>query len=293
MVTPDLAESMELSRQYVTDHSTYSPFTLTSDKKTIFDCIDSRDANGVPHGEYKVTVQTPGGGAGEGLDAAIGMSIVEGRMITIEEGMESDKANRPMLVSGVHHDCKFINFLAEVTAEMSDPSDFTKDTIEKYARYFNERELVDRALGSVMMAASRTSEYLQDKKHVDSIVNRADELYPHHSNVKHVRGPGLSSIYVTNFHPLVGKNRNMKPRDPAEAIKIQAHHDSLGATVNILRGENHLDAETRGNRLVSMLARSAATRTVVVSGWDEVNLFDVKPTVDTKSGLTVKEEKLA
>lgn len=292
MSAPELAESIELSERFFKDHNSYAPFDLTSDKKSIVDCIEPRDAEGVEYGEYKVTVQTSGGGSGEGLDAAIGMTIAEGQLVTVEEGMSADKKDRPRLVFGVHHDCTYMKHLADVTAEMRDPSDFTKDTVERYGRYFNEQDHVERTLGGVMMAAATINEHLGDKKHIDSLIAHADDLYPEHANVKHVRGPGLSRTYVINLHPFVGKNRNMKPSDPEEAVKIQGHHDSLGASVNLLRGENQLDAQTRGNRLTAMLLRSAATRTVVAGGWESPLLLEVRP-ASSKSGLAIIEQKTA
>ena len=63
MSAPELAESMQLSEEFFRDHNSYAPFDLTKDKKTIVDCIEPRDADGVEHGEYKVTVQTAGGGS--------------------------------------------------------------------------------------------------------------------------------------------------------------------------------------------------------------------------------------
>lgn len=293
MQSAELSESIELSETFFRDHRSYATFDLTSDRRAILDCIEPRDADGVPHGEYKTTIQTPGGAAGEGLDAAVALTISEGRLVTIDEGMATDQANRPLMVFGVHHDCTYMKYLASVTGEMASPSDFTKDTIDRYAGFFNERELVQRSLGRVMMASDRITEDLGEDKHMDRLIKRSDELYPHHTNVKHVRGPSLSRTYVTNLHPMVGKNRNRKPFDPQEAIKIQAHHDSLAANVAYLRNENNLDSETRGNRLVSMLARSAATRTVVISGWEQATLLDVRPAIHTKSGLTISGQKYA
>lgn len=292
MSNPELSESIELSQDFFTDHSSYAPFDLTSDKKTIVDCIEPRDAEDVPHGEYKVTVQTGGGGSGEGLDAAVALTIIGGEVATVEEGMSKDKVDRPQLVLGVHHDCTYMKHLADVTAEMRNPSDFTKDTVDRYSRYFNEREHVERTLGGVMIAVAGINEYLGERKHIDSLIAHADDLYPEHANVKHVRGPGLSRTYVTNLHPFVGKNRNMKPCEPEEAIKIQGHHDSIAASVNLLRGANQLDSQTRGYRFTSMLLRSAATRTVVTGGWDEATLLEVRPAANSKSGLKISEQKL-
>lgn len=286
MVSP---ESIALSQQFFTRHDTYGAFDLTSDKKNIVGCIEPRDQAHVIHGEYKTIMQTGGGAAGEGLDGALAMTVIGGALVPVETGMESDNDERPLTVFGAHHDCAFIGNLAAVTHEMAHPSDFTKESLDRWTRYLNEKERVAGALGSVMMAAAIMAEYLGENGNMDHLVQHADGLYPEHANVVHVKGPSLSRVYVVGLHPNVGKNRNMKPSDPTEAVKIQGYHDSLAATIDNLHRARKMSEEMKGLRITSMVLRAAATRTVISSGKPEMTFLEVTP-ANTKSGIKITEQ---
>lgn len=284
-------EAIAASQAFFTRHDSYGPFDLTRDNKMIIGCIEPRDQENTPHGEYKTIMQTPGGAPGEGLDAALALTIKNDELTPIEDGMDTDCDSRPVTVFGAHHDCAFIANLVPVVEEMSDPSDFTVESVEKWSRYFNDGDHVAATLGKVSTAAARMAEYLNENGHMDDLVDHADELYPEHSNVVHVKGPAGAYVYVTGLHPHIGKNRNMKPTDPEEAMNVRAYHDSLAATIDNLRGANKLEPEIRGLRATAMLLRSAAARTVITRGkLDKMTLLEVAP-ANTRNGIKITEQK--
>ena len=287
------AESVQMSREFFENPGSYAQFTQTADHRGIVGCIEPRDEESTPHGEYKTVMQTSGGAVGEGLDAALALTVIGDKTVAIGTGMDIDKNRRPVTVFGAHHRCKFVGALDAVVAEMAEPSSFTLDSVEGWARVFNQWEHVRDTLGSVMDAANVQLEYLREQDHMDNLVEHADQLYPEHKNVAHVRGDNIARVYVVGMHRNVGKNRNAKPTDIETASKIQGYHDSLAATVHNLRGEDRVTNEIRGLRLTSMILRAAAARTVITRDiMPEMTFYEVHPSDDTRSGLKIIEQQI-
>jgi hypothetical protein len=285
------AESVGKSQEFFSNPESYGPLGLTPDKRSIVTCIEPRDPADIPHGQYDITMQTGGGGAGESLDGALAGTIEEEELVSIETAMEQDKHTRPLTVfEGHENDCRFILGLVKITREMADPSDFTLDGVARWSKNIGQLLHVKGTLGKVSSAAAFMAEYLEEREHMDELLHQLDGLYPHHKNVKPVKGQNHSRLYVVNFHPKIGKDRNKKPTDPTEAAKIQGYHDSLAATTANLRGENGLTNATRGLRLTSMVLRAAATRTVITErNMGEMTFFEVEPTPDPP-GIKIVEK---
>lgn len=268
--TPEalLAESRARSEEFFTNPDSYSRFSLTSDAKMILDCIEPRDRLNAEPGDYKVVIQGPGGAIGEGNDHAMAVNAYDGTEITTAEGMHQNAVYRPFLVLDAHYSCAYDAGQAAVAGEMARSSEFTLDTVIELARHFNEEDTVRRTLPKIAVAAARQEEVILTGPQQD-LVTHASNIYPHHHNVDEVDGPPLARTYVFNFHPHLGKDRNAKPEDREEARKIQAYCDSIGANVLYLCGNTpRLNSELRGLRLTAMLARTAATRTVISTDKD-------------------------
>lgn len=294
MVPAPTAESIDLSRQFFESHNSYGPFSLTHDKRMIVGCIEPRDLENIAAGEHPTIIQTGGGGVGEGVDAALAMSSIGDRRVSIEEGMDADRQQRTLTVFGAHFDCTFVKGLVAVTAEMAEPSDFTRDSFERWVRYLNERDALHANLGEIMVAAAVEAEHLERRGSLGHLIDHADSLYPDHANVGHPRGENTARVYVVNMHPHVGKNRNMKPNDPAEAAKILGYHESLAAAFNNLRADNRLSNDIRTRRATSLVLRAASTRTVISRDkLTEMIFYEVLPSNTNKSGLKIERQKVA
>ena len=284
-----LAESQARSYEYFTNPDSYAGFTLTKDMKLIIACIEPRDPANAEHGDYKITMQTPGGFMGEGLDQALASYAVDKEAVRIRSGMDQDAKLRISKTLDMHQDCAFHGNVAHVVKEMARPGDFTKDSLFGWAERFNKREEVAENLGRISMAADAQLDVIAESGD-DDLLAVADSLQPGHPNVYGVKWRPMARTYVMNFHPHIGKNRNRKPADPELAGLVQGYHDNIAAMVCDLETAFSLSGEMRGLRLGSLLLRSAATRTVITRDkMDGMTFLNVKPDGDTESGLDISQ----
>jgi len=285
-VNETIQSGADLSYEFFTRKSSYDAFSLTKDHNRIIGCIDPRDPIDVAPGDHKVVIQTAGGAAGEGLDAAIHITAHNNRVFDIETAIERDKNLRGIMVLGAHHDCKFIKGMPSVLQEMHQPSDFTKESAEKWAEFFHHSDFYKQSIDRVMSAAGLQLDFLQQKDNLNHLVDHIDSLRPDHSNVKRLLGDNNARVYVTNLHPHVGYNRDAKFKKPANAPLIQGYHDSLAASIGDVNKSHFMDNDERLTRITSMILRSAATRSVLTSDFPDTRFVEVTP---SPQGLKFKE----
>lgn len=289
MPNPEAIQSFDMSREFFERPSSYGGFSLTADKRFINACIEPKDPEGVEPGRHKVAIQTAGGGTGEGLDNALALTVVEKRLVTIEEGMTRDKDDRKLTVFGAHYRCKFLEGAVMVLEEMADPSERTLERVNRWAGYLQRQETVSKLrLGLLQGSAQQQLEHSRGRGHLKHLTEHANGLYPEHTNVMDVRGDGPAFVWVTNLHPNVGQNRNRKPSEPDEAIKVRGYHDSLAASVTDLE-KARFSRRVTGLRLGSMFLRAAATQTVITSGNEDSMAFYEVRQADNRQGLEVIE----
>ena len=283
----EISIDADLSYEFFTNSDSYGAFSLTKDHNRIIGCIDPRDPIDVSPGKHKTVIQTAGGAAGEGVDAALYITAQNNnRLFDIETAIERDKNVRGITVLGAHHDCKFIKGMPSVLSEMSNPSEFTKESADRWANYFHHKQDFDRLMPSLMEAAGVMKEHLDGIGKLEELVEHIDSMRPNHSNVKQLLGDNNSKIYVTNFHPHVGYNRNAKPKNIAEAINIQGYHDSIAASIGDVSKSHFMTDAERKMRVASIILRSAATRSVLTRDVPETRFLEVMPSND---GLQFKE----
>ena len=281
-------EGLDLSREFYSNPNNYGPFSLTDDHRRMLGCMDPRDPEGVEHGKIKILVQTAGGGAGEGLDSALAQTAHTGELVTIEQGAERDSLQRLTTVLGGHHRCLFIASLGLVLGEMTEPGDFTKDSLVRWASYLGREETVSTYLDNIKKSAEEQRNYIYRRDNMDHLVGHLDELYPDHKNVGHMVGDNTARVYVMDFHPHVGIDRNKKPTVPEQALTIQGYHDNLAASTADIANIQNLSGVKRGLRFTAAVLRAAAVRTVVTQEhMDETAFFEAQ---QTKSGLQIFEQ---
>jgi len=277
----------DISYDFFTNKKSYGAFSLTKDHNPIIGCIDPRDPIDVTPGDHKITIQTAGGAAGEGVDAALYITAENNfKPFDIENAIERDKNVRGVIVLGAHHDCKFIKGMTSVLSEMSNPSEFTKESSNRWASFFHHRENFDKAMPRLMEAAGVMKQHLEEQDRLEELVEHIDAMRPDHSNVKRLLGDNNSKVYVTNFHPHVGYNRNAKPKNPTQAASIQGYHDSIAASIGDVSKSHFMTDQEREMRIASIILRSAATRSVLTKDVPEMRFIEIMPSVD---GLHFKE----
>jgi len=280
-------DGLDLSYDFFTNKKSYGAFSITKDHNRIIGCIDPRDPIDVAPGEHKIVVQTAGGAAGEGVDAALYVTAANNnRPFDIETAIARDKNVRGIIVLGAHHDCKFIKGMPSVLGEMSNPSDFTLESANRWARYFHHKDEFDQLMPKLMEASGVMKEYLDEQGRLEELVEHIDSLRPYHSNVKRLLGDNNSKVYVTNFHPHVGYNRNAKPKNPTLSAKIQGYHDSIAASIGDVSKSHFMVDEERKMRVASIILRSAATRSVLTKDVPETKFIEVMP---SNKGLQFNE----
>lgn len=280
MGSPD---SIRMSQEFFSDPRSYAGFDRLPDGRDMVGCVEPRDPAGVEHGDFPVVVQTGGGAVGEGLDAALSLTIVAGRAVSPETGMGLDRRARTHTAFGAHLDCAMVGAIRDVTAEMADPSEFTLDSVRTWAAFFGEGPHVRSTLGHVMTAAGMELDLLDRRGDMGHLVKYADRT-------EEVRGEKGARVYTVNLHPGLGQDRNAKPEDPGQADKVKGYHDSLGASVLRLREDPGLTSRLRGLRLTSTLLRAGALRTVIAGDiMDEMTFFEARP-ASGPGGLRVVEQ---
>lgn len=289
----------DASVDYFTHHDTYQPFTVNECGRITLGCIEPRDQEGVHHGQFDVVMQGPGGGAGEGLDSGLALTIVNDRLATPETGMDYDKDKRPGLILAGHLDCTFLIKKYQVVSEMANPSEFTIVSAELMARRLGVLALFNKHKQTIMLASEFMREHLNEQAKIrdydlpedgDPLLDYADQLHPDSKNVVRVKGKNTARVYVTNYLPNLGKDRNKKSPNPTVRDMQKGYHDGIGADVQSLDPSNtrRMSDKVRQLKLVARIMRSAATRTLITTeNRDEMVFLSVMKSRRTKSGLIV------
>ncbi|MEK7152537.1 MAG: hypothetical protein AAB834_01195 [Patescibacteria group bacterium] len=280
-------EAHEVARSHdvFTAPSTYGRFDLTSDHRRMVGCIDPRDED---RADLQIIVQTPGGAAGKGFDAALALTAYDpdNRIHTIQQGLRYDSDLQRATVAGAHRGCRFVMGLAQVAAEMTAPSDITNDTFRGLVgRYELKDTGIQENRTHVIEAANRLQDQVAacDPEELLEDVNR---LYPYHVNVIDMKGDNTAGSYILNHHPYVGLDRSVVHRGE-NPLTVQAYHDNVRASMESLMGTVGMPADVKALRLAALLMRTAATRTVLCTGSPRMQYLHVVP---TSRGLQVEQE---
>lgn len=287
--------SVDMSMEFFTNPDSYGNLSMTKDFKRIISCIDPRlpgrvdEKAPVDPNEYKITVQTDGGAVGLGHDRALRIGIETGRPELISDGIREDAKMRITNVLDAHHECRFLNGLVTVLLEEANPSDFTKDSIKRWDRYYGLGIVGTKAEIQLRDAAARQAELEQASHESHSLLEVIDELYPEHPNVRYMSGENRARLHVINHHPFVGINRQWQAEQYGE--NAQGYHNNLAAIVE--RSLLLPDISRRGRkwRAGAAVGRAAATKTVVTQGHEDSRFLEVFP--DTEMGLRFEEQEAA
>ncbi len=273
-----LSDTVEMGRSYdffMNPHS-YAAFELTSEHQLPIGCIDPRDEERL---QLKVICQTPGALIGKGKDASLALTAndEDGRIYTVEEGMEYHSRLQSSTQSdGAHPSCLYNEGMSAVDGEIINPRDQTMDILRDFiGRYGLEDARVRSLIKQIQDAAKR----IRDSKpnyDPDAFLAYADKLYPHQDNVAPMVGENQAGFYILNHHPRIGLKRQEVHRGE-QKLQIHAYHDNVYASVHNLSDMRGMSREVKELRLAALLLRSAATRTVVCTG-KEIKFLHVVPT---------------
>lgn len=283
-------DAVEIQRSYevFTNPDTYKPFSLTKDFMRIVGCIDPRDE--VDEGSLKVIIQTGGGAGGRGLDSALSLTATDadGRIYSIEEGLKYDCALERTTVAGGHNNhCKFLYGLGSIIAEMQEPSDLTRETVREFIARFGLTEVGVEHQAEIIRGAAECSAKMIRDADPRGLLRAIDSMYPYHPNVRDMRGGNRAGFYIVNMHPYVGLDRNLVHRGNDRPLTVQAYHDSPRAMVDALAGTLGMPRSVKEARLAALLLRTAATRTVICRGSEEMKMLNVVP--KQQGGIEVQE----
>lgn len=260
------------SIEFFTNPESYKPFELDAQQSRAIGCIDPRDQE--TERQLRVVVQTAGGAAGEGTDAAIAFRV-SGRMpnATIKDGLSEDLTVRHTARLCAHHACKFIGALPEVLEEMAEPSDFTEDAVRRWSKYYEVGELLGSDERKKVAEAARDMH--KDAPSEADLLDHIDRLYPDASNVVNMRGENNAKLYVVNHHPFVGLDREQKHRE--ERLEVHGYHDSLAASLSDL-WLARLPSDVLRPRVISLILRAAAVRTLIGGVDGDTTFLEVQQT---------------
>jgi hypothetical protein len=281
--------SLELSQEHFANPESYGHFTFTPDDRILLDCIEPRNPADIAHGSYYVTVQGPGGGAGEGLVGGVARTALSGEFVSTEAALTDDEKLRANNILAAHIACTFIDKMEPITAEMADPSDRTLANYERWAVSLGHQELATSSLRRVRDASARQHEDVQDREHMLHLVEHIDALHPEHENITGVEGEGGAGVYVVNLHPNIGQDRNRQPVGPSGEQIVRAYHDSLAASLVELHKATELTDEERGLRIPARILVAAATFTVIQGANPDITMFEVMRSSKHPSGRQITE----
>lgn len=280
------------SEEFFTDPRSYRSFDLTRDFRQIIACVEPRNEKKEPGKRVKTAVQTAGGGAGEAFDRAISQTAAREELVTVEDGFLQERNRRGETVLGAHHSCKFVDGMLHIEDEIIDPSDFTLDDLERTLQRYGLREDIEPIIHSVQEAAKMQREHtlVHGSSNLQSLI---DKSYPRHSNLAHVIGTNLSSIYVTNQHPYIGLDRDRKARlsegeTEGHATPLQGYHESRRAAfLDIFHTYYRLNARERQYRVGAFALRSSASRTVLGRLREGTQFYELK---QGPNGIVIAEQ---
>lgn len=267
------------------DPASYAPIELVAGRR-ISDCLDPRGKRS--RNRIRTSSQTAGGQAGNGVDHALAVSSETGQFMNIYEGIEEDARLRVGTIGDVHHRCRFLQDLDAVLDEMSDQSDQTKNTYERWVWQYQLRETLLGGIATRISDASKQQlEFVRTKADTDEIISLVDSLHPDHSNVAEMEGENRARFWVDNHTPHLGLNRQKKHRE-AELV-VQGYHNSLAATkLDIQASPVANSGIERRYKMAALFLRSAATRTILGNLHNDTVYLDVRQS-SSPSGLEVVE----
>jgi hypothetical protein len=246
---------------YYTSMEAYAPFDHTDDGRRLGGCIDPRPDN-TPGDRQMTKIQGPGGEVGEADDHATALSIVQNRLVTIEEAAQEDMALRRTSVHGAHRSvCAYVESFAAVKAEQADPSAVTLHAVARWIREHELDMVTGQVLGHVIEVSGQQLKQLGRSGGVEHVVDTVDRAFPGHTNVPEMRGPASPGFYIVNGYPHLGLDRHNK--HDVKQVRAQAYHDSLRARIDDINNTHAMPAAVRQHRIGALLLRSAATRTVI------------------------------
>jgi hypothetical protein len=304
-------QAAEVSRslEVFTDPTTYQGFDLTPDGRRMVVCLDPRDEedqrrratamhDGVVEAidrherrqqrqrKLPVAVQTGGGASGKGVDSSLALTAFEGRLVTLDEGLRYDSELQRSTLAGAHIGCRFNMGIMAVVQEMIEPSDITNDTFRSLAkRYELTGAGIDQRRDEIRAAAELLLPQLVELT-PEAILDTVNQLYPYHQNVVSMRGENRAGLYILNHHPYVGLNRNRVHRGNNPLV-VQAYHDSVRATLDSLMGTVGMPSGVKELRQAALLARIAATRTILCADTPDMKYLNVVP---TSRGIQIEQE---
>lgn len=267
------SDAMQRSMDFFKNPASYLPFSITKDHKEIFGCGDPREEEDE---DLKVIKQIMGGGAGIGVHRALGTYATKKIFIPVETGVAAEAAEISTTdVVTVHGRCAFVEGILPIHYEIEEPSDFTQDSLDAWAHYYQMVDEVRSYKGRVRTAAGRQAEYIQEHGGTDLIFTVVDDAYPDHPNIRQMVGENRAGIYTVNHHPHVGIDRETKHR--VERLEVQGYHTNPGAMLEAIQRNRSLTKREKAGRSVAMLFTEAAVRTVIYGKHGGINCIEVFP----------------
>jgi hypothetical protein len=254
------AAAADAAMTYYSSVEAYGQFDLTADGRLMGGCIDPR-ADDTPSERQMTKIQGPGGEVGESDDHSTALTVVENRLVTIEEAAEEDMKLRRSSVHGAHRSvCAYVQSFTAVKGEQADPSEVTLDSVHRWIED-NELDMVTDDVLDRVIEVSGVQLGLYRSSGVEHVVDTIDQAFPGHTNVPEMRGKSTPGFYIVNGYPHLGLNRHHK--HDVKRVSSQAYHDSLRARIDDINNTHSLPFEVRRHRIGALLLRSAATRTVI------------------------------
>jgi|GEM_PF-4622566 len=273
--------TIEASKAFYMDPSSYAPFDYNEDHQVYELCIDPRDTNeDVP----VVAYQTSGGLIGRGIDRAIVDSALGYGVKRIHTAMEQEADITRGVLEGAHRNtCKLAVGMMAVLEEVAFPDDKTLEAFDSWEKHYFESAATARdARIKAMHAAGYLLQYWNMGGYADKAAQLADELVdtvdlrqPGVHNVMTMVGQNNAGLYVVNHSATRGLRRASVFRGDAK-VADTAYHDSLGRTVSII--DTYTTDEDRHLRTAATMLRSAATRQVVAPQESGLVYLEVNPT---------------
>jgi len=289
MTTSMPPEVVDDAREIYMDADIYADFSHTADHRLIVGCCDPRAYK--TSGRMKIYVNTPGGGYGLGVDSVIATDAVEGRQLSLPDGMEKNKQEQLGVVANVHSDCKFQLGLVAIIGEMASLGDQTSYRVESLMDRYQLNDIEPH-----IKRAQRAAEHMVELLKIapldeDTMLAVADRLHPKHKNVRVPVGESQPGFYIMNHDTQVGLDRHVVHREIG--LGAHAYHDSVAAMLGVSMNIGGQSLAMGAHRVASGLLRSAATATVLSKNEDGshngLTIINVSAS-NSGSGLKFDEE---
>jgi hypothetical protein len=244
--------AIDQTRDFLMSPEALVPNTIESGRHILF-CIHPSAEQLAEHETLPVVIGSPGGKIGEGVVHTVALSSYKdpADRTHVAEGIQHNQDNSPYTQMYGHYGCAYVLNIQEVTAEMIDPSDFTRDQAERWHRVFGidnghqtQKRVRDGLLAVQEDLIEMGVEDLEEAAGPDSL--------------KHTEVPVNPGFYFLNRLPHLGLNRHKVLKELG--LGVQAYNDSLGAAlldVQLNRGLDRYQTEVRRNAR-TLLSASAA-----------------------------------